>query len=71
MSTGKKKKYTWIQCATCGKIHQLPRLVPVEELYVAAYCPECESEIGINLGDDEDEIYNYYNINLDSRCYNY
>lgn len=71
MSTYRKKKYTWIQCATCGKIYRIPRSVNVEELYIAVYCQECESELAINLGDDISEIYEYYDVNLDSRYYTY
>ena len=69
MSTSKKK--TWVQCASCGKIYQIPHSVDVEQLYIAAYCQECESRIAINLGDDISDIYLYMNPNLDERFFDY
>ena len=69
MSTDGKKKRTWIQCNECGHIYQIPHSVPIDKLYVATHCPNCESISGLNLGDDEDDIYLYMNPNIDNRCW--
>lgn len=69
MSTGKKKKNTWIQCNECGKIFQIPRSVPIEELYTIARCPRCGFMMGLNLGDKKEDIYLYGNPNLDERYF--
>ena len=69
MSTGRKKKETWIQCNECGKIHQIQRSVPVEELYTTAKCPRCGFMTGLNLGDKQEDIYIYYDVTKDERYY--
>lgn len=69
MSTDGNKRYTWIQCQDCGRIYRISRQVSEEELYVVAYCSECESRIGLNLGCDENDKYYYMNLNLDSRYF--
>lgn len=69
MSTGKKKKDTWLQCSECGKIFQIPYSVSIEELYVTAECPRCDSTKGLNLGDKQEDIYLYENPNVDERYY--
>lgn len=69
MSTDGKKKQTWIQCSECGRIYQIQRQFSEDELYVVAYCDECENRIGLNLGCDENDIYLYMNSNLDRRLF--
>lgn len=69
MSTDGNKKYTWIQCQDCGRIYQIQRQFSNDELYVVAYCSECESRIGLNLGCDEEDIYYFMNPNLDRRFF--
>ena len=69
MSTDGKKKHTWIQCQECGRIYQISRQFSDDELYAVAYCSECESRIGLNLGCDENDIYLYMNPNLDRRYF--
>ena len=69
MSTDGKKKQTWIQCTECGRIYQISRQFPEDELYVVAYCTECECRIGLNLGCDENDVYYFYNNSMDPRYY--
>lgn len=67
MSASRKK--TWIQCQECGKIFYVPYMIKMEEMYVVVNCPRCGEVTGLNLGDDEDDVYALYNINVDPRCY--
>ena len=69
MSTEWKRKSCHVQCQTCGMIYIVPRKIPVEEMFVKANCPNCGVTIGLNLGEDQDDVYLYMNINLDSRMY--
>lgn len=69
MSTDGKRKDTWIQCQECGNIYLISRQFPEDELYVVAYCSECESRIGLNLGCDENDKYYFMNPNLDRRLF--
>lgn len=71
MNTCGKENFTWIQCQTCGKIHQSPYTVPIDETFIVVNCPECGVTTGLNLGCDENDIYLYMNINADYRYYNY
>lgn len=66
-----KKEFTYIQCQTCGEIYQIQRTVPIDKLYVVAECPVCGEVKGLNLGEDKEDIYYFYNTNLDYRHYNY
>ena len=66
-----KKECTYIQCQTCGEIYQIRHEVPIDKLYVMCECPICGSLKGLNLGNDKEDIYYYYNTNLDDRYYNY
>ena len=71
MSTDGRNKTTWLQCQTCGEIYQIQREVPIEQLYVAAHCPNCGLAIGLNLGYQQEDLYYFYNVNLDRRHYEY
>lgn len=64
---------TYVQCQRCGEVttingdHDL-----IEEMYVDNWkCPCCEHTVGLNLGSNKDDIYELYNVNYDSRYYNY
>ena len=35
------------------------------------HCPYCGETRGLNLGERKEDIYFYYNVNLDDRYYNY
>lgn len=65
------RKCTYVQCQTCGKIFQVPYQVDIDKLYITAECQNCGETTGLNLGDKEEDIYFYYNVNLDSRHYDY
>lgn len=69
MSTNGRKKKTFVQCQTCGKIFQVPYEVPIDKLYITTECSNCGQTQGLNLGDKEEDIYFYYNVNLDDRYY--
>ena len=63
----------YIQCQTCGKLHQIKSKdvsIPGDDLYIEVFCPKCRSETKhLWCGEDETEIYIYYNANLDPRYY--
>lgn len=62
----------WLQCTQCGEIYFVDQKVPIDKLYVTSVCARgCGCEQALNLGDDESEIYYYYNSNLDERFYQY
>lgn len=69
MDSGRKKQNTFVQCQTCGEIYQIPYEVEIDKLYIEADCPKCGHQTGLNLGDKEEDIYFYYNVNLDNRYY--
>lgn len=69
MDSGRKKKNTFIQCQTCGKIYQIPYEIEIDKLYITAKCPGCGDTTGLNLGDKKEDIYEFYNVNLDPRYY--
>ena len=70
MSTAKQG--CWLQCAQCGKIYFVEQKVPIDKLYVVSVCAGgCECERALNLGDDESQIYTYYDPVLDERFYKY
>ena len=69
MSTDGKNNFTRIQCQTCGQIYDVPYEVSIDKLYVMADCPECGIAIGLNLGNEEEDTYYFYNANLDPRYY--
>lgn len=71
MSTGSKDKGCWIQCSQCGHIYWIEEDVPIDKLYVTSVCPRCDNNVGLNCGDDENDIYVYMNENLDPRYYKY
>lgn len=71
MSSEGKRNCTYIQCQECGEIHMVPQGVDVDKLYVMTECPNCGATKGLNLGDKQETIYYYYNVNLDSRLYDY
>lgn len=64
-----KRKRCHIQCQTCGIIYTVPRKIPIEEMYIKENCPNCGVVTGLNLGENEDDVYDLYNPNLDLRYY--
>lgn len=69
MDSGRRKRNTFVQCQTCGKIYQISCEVKIDTLYITAECSECGHLTGLNLGDKEEEIYELYNVNVDPRYY--
>ena len=63
------KKITYIQCQTCGEIYRLPQVIAIDELYVEANCPVCGNDTGLNLGNNQDDLYYFINENFDYRYY--
>lgn len=60
-----------LQCQSCGSIFSVDREYHYELVYVASYCPKCNAtKRCLNLGNSYDDIYLYYNVNLDRRQYN-
>ena len=69
---GNKEKGCYIQCQQCGHVYWIEEDVPIDKLYVASVCARCgECGNGLNCGDEEEDIYAYYNPNLDERFYMY
>lgn len=69
MSTDLKRRTYYLQCQECGTIYIVQRKIQIEELFVKGNCPNCGVTTGLNLGDNEDDIYLYMNINMDRRAY--
>lgn len=65
----KKKKCYHIQCQVCGTIYTVQRNIPFEEMCVKENCPNCGVVTGLNLGDNENDVYIYMNENIDPRYY--
>lgn len=63
------KRITYIQCQTCGEVYRIPQAIAVDKLYVEANCPTCGNNTGLNLGDEEEDLYYFYNPNFDYRYY--
>ena len=63
----------WVQCQACGKLHKIKNKdasISDDALYIQLHCPHCrDSTKHLNCGEDETEIYYYYNVNLDPRYY--
>ena len=60
----------WVQCQVCGELHKVKIQLSEDGLYIDEWCPKCRDETKhIWCGEDETEIYYYYNANLDSRYF--
>lgn len=60
----------YIQCQNCGEIFQIDQAVPIDKIYVQVYCHKCDDSVcGLNLGDNEDDKYYFYDMTLDPRYY--
>jgi hypothetical protein len=64
----------WVQCQKCGKLHRVKSKdasISDDDLYTEPlWCPRCrDGTKHLNCGEDDTEIYMYYNANLDSRMY--
>lgn len=68
MSEKSGSKY--IQCTKCGHVYIIDEdLSLIDDMYVNTRCPRCKNKKGLNLGNDIDDYYELYNLNLDERYY--
>ena len=67
----KEREITWVQCQHCGKIYQVNKKIPITASIVRTECPRCESYSGLNVGNNEEDIYLYMNPNVDERYFYY
>lgn len=63
----------WVQCQcqVCGELHKTKiHNMSEDDLFIKEYCPRCRDETKhLWCGEDETEIYFYYNLNVDPRYY--
>lgn len=65
-------KEGWFQCQTCGFLHRAEAIFELEELFIEMPCSCCKEDTShLWVGEENSEIYQYYNINIDPRYYNY
>ena len=69
MDTNGSTNGTLIQCQECGKIYQIPDEIAIDKLYIYANCPHCGIAKGLNLGNNEDDVYDLYDVTWDMRYY--
>ena len=70
------KDQVWVQCQTCGKLHQVKRKhtsLSDDDLYTEPiWCPRCRDSIKhLMIGENEEDIYIFGNNNLDERIFIY
>lgn len=62
----------WTQCQHCGHLKKVKVQLSDDSLYIEEWCPKCRDETPhIWCGEQETDIYFYYNLNADPRYYNY
>lgn len=66
-----KQQGVWAQCTQCGNVDFLNINVPIDMLYIDSICKKCKNNKALNCGDKQEDIYKYYNPNLDNRYYRY
>ena len=60
----------WVQCQVCGALYKTKVHISEDDLYIEVHCPKCRDDTKhLYCGEDETEIYYYYNANLDQRYY--
>ena len=67
----RKENGSYVQCLNCGNIYMTGRKFPVSASIVKQNCPRCGWHKGLNCGDNEEDIYIFYDNSLDERFYNY
>ena len=65
------KDRTFLQCTRCGKVYSVENKIDIESLYIESYCRRCGNGKALNLGDNANDIYIYYDNSLDKRYYIY
>ena len=66
-----ERQSTFVQCQSCGEIYQIAGNISIEKSIIQSMCPRCGEYVGLNCGDNENDIYLYMNPNLDERYYIY
>lgn len=66
---GRGKDRTWIQCQSCGCVYLINKKVSIEKSIVNSVCPECGGHVGLNCGDNKEDLYYFYDPVLDGRYY--
>lgn len=65
----------YVQCQVCGIVHKVQSKetsISDDDLYTEVFCPKCrDGTQHLWCGEDETEIYVYYNLNVDPRYYKY
>ena len=64
-----RKKHTYVQCQICGKVFQVPYTIEIDKLYIETKCSNCGETTVLNLGENEEDYYEFYNVNVDPRYY--
>ena len=62
------------QCGCCGTIHKVDsRYKPKEDIiYVPLWCDKCRSmTMQLYCGDEENGLYELYDVNMDPKYYKY
>ena len=62
---------TFVQCQNCGNLYTFPHIVAIDKMYISSYCPECGATTALNLGNNEGDRYELYDVNIDPRYYEY
>ena len=65
------KECTWVQCQNCGHIYQVANKTSIGRSMIKSVCPKCDYDVGLNCGDDIEDIYYFINPNLDERYFIY
>ena len=69
MNADLKRKPCYLQCQKCGTVYTSQRKILIEELFIQSNCQSCGVATALNLGDNEDDVHLYMNINMDRRIY--
>lgn len=67
----KREDGSYVQCLSCGNIYMTGRKIPITKSVVNSECPECGWYKGLNCGDNELDIMEFYDPYLDKRFYEY
>ena len=67
---GADKQESTFQCQVCGDLHTLKTRHNIDsELFITAHCPKCRGETKHLWCGDGQDVYIYYNLNIDPRYY--
>lgn len=62
----------WLQCQSCGVLYRKEVECDIEDIYIQDECPKCRDETThLVCGKNEDELYWFYNVNVDPQYYKY